>query len=441
VTRPEAHAAPSDLAIVLPAKNDATNLRRLLPALADLARELGVQTDVIVVDGGSADDTVAAAEAAGARVVRQTRPGYGAALVEGIAAVEGSPFVVTMDADLSHHPWVLRDLWATRETADLVVASRYVAGGGSQTSGVRRLLSRLLNAVYSRVLAVPVRDLSSGYRLYRTSPLRSLPITSTEFDVLPEILVRLYAEGYRIREVPFQFASHIGGRSRTELATLGWYYLKTLWRMWNLRNSVLSADYDHRAFDSRIALQRYWQRERHRIILRFIGDGGKILDVGCGSSRILQDLPGSVGVDVLLRKLRFVRPVHPEVAQASVFALPFPDASFDTVICSEVIEHVPDEPAVLGELTRVLRPNGVLVLGTPDYGRIFWHIIEWVYGHVAPGGYADEHITHFDRDGLRARLVALGYEVLDCDYVGACEMIFKARRISAPLQRQPQARA
>jgi SAM-dependent methyltransferase len=277
-------------------------------------------------------------------------------------------------------------------------------------------------------LSVPVHDLSSGYRLYRRSALQSLAIIGTDFDVLPEILVRLYAEGYRIREVPFQFASHMDGRTRAELARLGWAYAKTLMRMWQLRNSIMSADYDHRAFDSRIPLQRYWQRERHRIILAFTGAGGKILDVGCGSSRILQDLPGSVGVDVLLRKLRFLRPVHPQVAQASVFALPFPDASFDTVICSEVIEHIPDDPRALGELTRVLKPNGTLVLGTPDYGRPLWHIIEWVYGRVAPGGYADEHITHFDRAGLEARLIALGYEGLAYHYVGTCEMIFKARK-------------
>ena len=127
-------------------------------------------------------------------------------------------------------------------------------------------------------------------------------------------------------------------------------------------------------------------------------------------------------------KLRFLRPVHPEVVQASVFALPFADAWFDSVICSEVIEHIPDDPRVIGELTRVLKPGGTLVLGTPDYGRVLWHIIEWVYGGVAPGGYADEHITHFDRPSLEARLFSFGYVVLACQYVGACEMILQARK-------------
>lgn len=428
MTDPGAGATP-DLAVVLPALNDASTLRFLLTAVADLAAELAIRIDTIVVVSAGADAVARAADGSGARVVRAAREGYGAALTAGVGAAGTAAFIATIGADITKPKEVLRDLWKARVDADLVVASRYVAGGATESSGLRRALSRTLNRVYRSALSVPVRDLSSGYRLYRASALRSLRITSTGYSALPEILVRLYAEGYRIKEVPFRFASHVSdARVGAELARLGWAYGRTLLLMWQLRNSVLSADYDHRAFDSRIALQRYWQRERHRIILRFTPKTGTILDVGCGSSRILQDLPGSIGVDVLLRKLRFLRPVHPQVAQASVFALPFPNEVFDTVICSEVIEHIPDEPEVLGELTRVLRPNGTLVLGTPDYGRVLWHIIEWIYGRVAPGGYADEHITHFDREGLKARLVGLGYEVLDYDYVGACEMIFQARK-------------
>lgn len=432
MTPPATTPPAPDLAIVIPAMNEASNLELLLPALSSVAKELGINAEVIVVDGGSADDTAGTARAFGARVARQQRRGYGAALLEGFAAVDTAPFVMTMDADLSHRPAVLRDLWAARLSADLVVASRYVPGGASRTFWTRRVLSRILNAVYSRALSVPVRDTSSGYRLYRRQVLESLSVTSADFAILPEILVRLYAEGYRIAEIPFQFASRAAGRSHVRLATFAWSYLKTLSRLWRLRNSIESADYDHRAFDSIVPLQRYWQRARHRIVLDFAGAGGRILDVGCGSSRILQDLPGAVGVDLLLRKLRYLRPAHPELVQASVDALPFPGATFDTVICSEVIEHVPDDPKVLGELTRVLKPGGTLVLGTPDYGRGLWHVVEWIYGRLAPGGYADEHITRFDRKGLEARLASLGYDVLACRYVGACEMIFKARRAGPP---------
>jgi len=415
------------LTIVIPSLNEARNLERLLPALAGVVKEMGVAAETIVVDGGSRDDTVSVATTLGARVIEQRERGYGGALLAGFAATT-SPWVLTMDADHSHPPTFVRDLWAARAGADLVVASRYVPGGGSETFLARRVLSRILNTVYSRALSVPVRDMSSGFRLYRRETLQRVSPIGRDFDILPEILTRIFAEGYRVTEVAFRFASRTAGRSHVQLARFAWAYLKTLRRLWALRNAIESADYDDRAFDSAIPLQRYWQRARHRIVLELTPRGGRVLDVGCGSSRILFDLPDAIGVDILLRKLRYVRSRHPKVAQASIFALPFADAAFDTVICSEVIEHVPDDPSVLGELARVLRPGGTLVLGTPDYGRPLWHVIEWIYGRVAPGGYADEHITHFDREGLRRRLVGLGYEVLDCRYVGGCEMIMRARR-------------
>ncbi len=163
------------------------------------------------------------------------------------------------------------------------------------------------------------------------------------------------------------------------------------------------------------------------------GPGCSVLDIGCGSSRIIQDLRDAVGVDVLLPKLRFLRTRgHMRLTQASAFALPFPDAAFDAVICSEVIEHVSDCPPLFEEMTRVLRPGGTLVLGTPDYGRRLWWILEWLYGKILPGAYAHEHITHFSRASLTVRLGALGYAIRDLRYVGFCEMIIRATKASGP---------
>jgi SAM-dependent methyltransferase len=416
-----------DSAVVLIARDDASdNVGALLAEVAAIAVELGISAELVVADPDPDEATVRLSSAAGARVVRPARPGYAAAFAAGRAATS-APFIVTMDADL-RSAGVLRDLWAAREQADLVVASRYMTGGATDAPWIRVASSRLLNAVCARVLSVGIHDVSSGCRLYRRRTLDAVAAASEDFGVLPETLVRLYAEGYRVAEVPFRFGSHATWRAHAKLTRLAWCYVVTLADMWRLRNSIQSADYDHRAHDSAIPLQRYWQRHRHRIIMRFGGNGGRTLDVGCGSSRILQDLPGAVGVDVLLRKLRFLHRVHPEVVQASVNALPFPDQSFDTVICSEVIEHIPDHPSVIGELSRVLRPGGTLVLGTPDYGRVLWHIIEWAYGKVAPGGYAHEHITHFDRRGLSTRLEAIGYTNLEYAYVGFCEMILRVKK-------------
>jgi dolichol-phosphate mannosyltransferase len=424
-----------ELAVVIPAWNERENLELLLPALRETLDGLGVTHEIVVADGGSQDGTREAAERRGVRVVLQQERGYGGALLAGFSATS-SKYIVTMDADLSHRPIFLEEFWKHRDEAEVLIASRYVPGGRADMGPFRRLLSHILNRTYRRVLSLPLRDLSSGFRMYRRDVLAGLSLVARDFDVLEEILIRVYANGWRIREVPFHYMSRGAGRSHTRLLQFGWAFLKTLIRMWQLRNSVLSADYDHRAFDSPIPLQRYWQRARHRIILEFLASsvqnhpGGKaaILDIGCGSSRIIQDLPQAVGMDILLPKLRFLRDRHSRLVQGSVFALPFPDHAFDGVICSEVIEHIPDHPSVFDEMSRVLRPGGTLILGTPDYSRWLWWVLEWIYGKILPEGYAREHITHYSRAGLAERLRAYGYSIQDLRYVGFCEMIFRARR-------------
>jgi SAM-dependent methyltransferase len=291
----------------------------------------------------------------------------------------------------------------------------------------------MLNVTYTRVLSLPLHDISSGFRLYRRDTLEGLALRARDFDILEEILIKIYTQGFRVLELPFRYLIRGSGRSHARLVKFAWAYLKTLVRMWQLRNSVASSDYDHRAFDSPIPLQRYWQRHRHRIVLEYLascsaGRPASVLDVGCGSSRIIQDLPDAIGLDILFPKLRFLRGRHGRLVQGTVFALPFGDASFDAVICSEVLEHVSDESRVLEELTRVVRPGGMLILGTPDYGRWLWWVLEWIYGKVLPGAYAHEHITHPTRAGVTKRLQAAGYTIQQLRYVGWCEMIFQAKK-------------
>ena len=416
-----------DIAVVIPAWNERENLDLLLPALKEVLDELGLVSEIVIADAGSEDGTREAAERRGAHVVVQEERGYGGALLAGFAATT-APYIVTMDADLSHRPVFLFDFWRCRDDAEVLIASRYVDGGKADMERGRRVLSHILNRTYGTALSMPVSDLSSGFRMYRREVLENLHLLSRDFDVLEEILVRVHTEGWRIKEVPFSYMARGSGNSHARLFKFAIAYLRTLGRMWRLRNSVESADYDYRAFDSIIWLQRYWQRTRHKIILNFVGRTERVLDIGCGTSRIILDLPSAVGMDILHKKLRWLKPQHDRLVRASCDRLPFADASFDCVINSEVIEHVPDVPDIMTEMWRVLRPGGTLVLGTPDYSRRLWLILEWIYGKVLPGAYAHEHITHYTAAGLALRLKEMGYEVLDCQYVGFCEMIFKARK-------------
>jgi len=412
---------PVDLSFVIPTLNESANLEALLPELSRVSGQLGLRSEVIVVDGRSSDGTAEVACRLGARVLDV--PGrYGDAIVAGLRAAAGA-YTITMDADLSHGPDVVQRLWASRHPLTIGIGSRYVPGGSQTTAPLRAILSRILNAVFARGLSLPVRDLSSGFRIYPTHAVRGLEPTATDFDILPELLVRAHAAGWRAIEVPFEYRARWSGSSKARVSRLGLAYARTFGRLWRLRNSIDSADYDERAYDSVVPLQRYWQRRRHSIVTRAARGQGRVLDVGCGSSRILRDLGDVVGLDIAFERLRYMSRYGVPLVHGSIFALPFADAAFDTVVCSEVIEHIAASDVVFHELTRVLRPGGHLVLGTPDYDTWSWRAIEAAYRHLAPGGYADEHITRYGHRQLRDLVVALGYRHVRSEYVAGSEMI------------------
>ena len=352
---------------------------------------------------------------------------FGAALKAAFESARGA-FLITVDADISPPLACLADLWAHRNDAEVVIASRYVSKTPNGMGKLRAAASGLLNVAFRRGLSLSIHDLSSSFRIYRSNVVKAMPLQAQDYDVLEEVLVRACAAGWRVGEVPFSYAPNPRVRTRAH-TTLALAYLRTFWSMWKLRNSIAAGDYDYRAHDSPIPLQKYWQRTRYRHIAELIDKQGPVLDVGCGSSHIIGVLPpGSVALDVQINKLRCARRFSVPLLCASGFALPFADNTFLCVLCSQVIEHVPMTPSMIDELCRVLKPGGRLVLGTPDYDRREWVYTEKLYGFFAPGGYADEHISHYTREGLLADFARRGFSHEATRYILRGELILAFRK-------------
>lgn len=414
------------LSVVIPALNEAPNLYRLIPLLSEALESLGIGWEILVVDKHSADGTQRVVEEAGARYVGEAQPGYGTAILRGVAEARGE-FMLTMDADMSHPAVFIRQLWEARHDGDIVIASRYVPGGFADQPWFRYQLSRVLNNFFGIGLSIPVKDMSSGFRLYRKSLFQGMELTFRNFVILVEILLRAYGKGLRVKEVPFHYQPRGSGASKARIIKFGKDYLRLFYRVWRIRNSIHFPDYDWRAHDSRIPIQRYWQRQRHALVHGFTPKFVATCDVGCGSSHILADLPHAIGVDMRHDKLAFMRRTNDKLVQADGLVLPFADASFDCVVCSQVIEHIPSEDGrLLDELTRILRPGGTLVLGTPDYGRWEWIWTERLYKLAAPGAYADEHVTRYSRATLQGALEARGYTGIEHRYILRGELVMKA---------------
>ena len=237
-----------ELSILIPALNEEGNIGELITRCRATLEKIGLPADcapgdtkgrageaqILVVDGGSTDRTVEEAREAGARTIVQEGPGYGGALRTGFA-FSPSRYVLTMDSDLSHEPEFIAQLWAVRETADLVIASRYVPGGKADMSMFRWFLSRILNVFFTTALRIPVKDISSGYRLYRREVLARIDFHAADFDVLEEILILIYNQGGRLAEVPFHYRARKTGKSHAKLFRFGLAYCRTFFAMWRLR--------------------------------------------------------------------------------------------------------------------------------------------------------------------------------------------------------------
>lgn len=202
-------------------------METLLPQIAATLDRTGASWEIVVVDGGSSDGTAETAARLGARVVEQTERGYGGAILTGLA-VAASPWILTMDADQSHPPEAIERLWKARFDADLILASRFTAGGSAEMSRFRYLLSRILNFVFTSLLRVPVRDLSTGYRLYRREVLEGLVFRARDFNIVQEMAVAVHMRGGKLKEIPLHYAPRGAGESHARILAFGVRYLRTL---------------------------------------------------------------------------------------------------------------------------------------------------------------------------------------------------------------------
>ena len=208
--------------VVLPTFNEAGTIEEVLRR----TRVARPDARVLVVEDGSPDGTADLAEKVGEKLgaievlKRDKRQGLGDAYRAGFAwgLDRGAEVLVEMDSDLSHDPHALPSLINALDDHDLVVGSRYVPGGSIPNWSLhRRLLSRAGNAYSAFMLGVPVRDMTSGFRVYRADLLRSMNIDSVRADGYGfqiEMTYRAARVEARIAEVPISFVDRELGQSK-----------------------------------------------------------------------------------------------------------------------------------------------------------------------------------------------------------------------------------
>ncbi len=228
-----------ELSVVIPAYREAEALALLLPPLKASVASFSQDFEILIVDSiEPLDDTEAVCAANSVRHIRR-RGGnrFGDAVRTGIAEARGER-ILFMDADGSHNPQCLASLWDARSGRDIVIGSRYVAGGATENPAILILLSWIVNVSYRIVFGLRCKDVSNSLRLYRGDSLRSLNLQCSDFDIVEEILIKIcYRRGSDgIVEVPITFEKRKRGESKRNLVLFAASYLLTMIRLFRLRN-------------------------------------------------------------------------------------------------------------------------------------------------------------------------------------------------------------
>ncbi len=211
--------------IVIPTYNEIENIEVILEKV--FALDLGV--DILIVDDNSPDKTYEKVQEIIDTntyngqlhlLIRAQKEGLGKAYVAGFkwCLEREYPFVIEMDADLSHDPKYLPAFIENIKEYDLVIGSRYVAGGGVVNWSPLRKFISFGGSTYARtILGISIKDVTGGFKCFRREVLEAIDldgIISAGYAFQIEMNYRTILKGFKVKEVPIIFEDRVAGKSK-----------------------------------------------------------------------------------------------------------------------------------------------------------------------------------------------------------------------------------
>jgi len=402
------------LSVLIPVYNERRTLQEIVSRV--LAQQIpGIdKMELVIVDDCSTDSTreiLAEMEAEFPGVIRvillEQNQGKGNAISTAIQAATGDLGII-QDADLEYDPGeyaaVLQPI--LEGAADVVYGSRFADHQERRVLYFRHaIVNKFLTFLSNFFTDLNLTDMETCYKAFRMQIAKTIPIRSKRFGIEPELTAKFAKRKLRIYEVPISYH----GRTYAEGKKIGWkdgvQAIWTIFKYWVI-DDMFQGSYGHKDLIDMEAAPKYteWTLARTR---RYVGR--MLLEIGSGignNVRILMQYTDVIATEidpVYLEVLRNAYLNTPGVDVREWDATTPPPSDLpkpDSILCSNVLEHIEDDRAMVVNADSVLKPGGRMIFIVPR-GQKLYSSLDSAIGHY----------RRYDKDRLRSLFENLDYEV------------------------------
>lgn len=211
--------------VVLPCKNEAKTIATCIKKVHEAFKKLRIiDYEIIVVDNNSRDKSSSIAQGLGAKVMKEKKQGYGAALRKGFSEAKGD-YIIMCDADNTYDLLELSKL-LKHKGYDIVMGNRaYVEKGAMSLT--HKIGNKILNSILSNFFNIKIKDSHSGFRIINRTALEKMRLQSTGMDLASEMLMQASLLKFKIKEVPIHYYKRVG-QSKLQSIPDGWKHLRLM---------------------------------------------------------------------------------------------------------------------------------------------------------------------------------------------------------------------
>ncbi|MFU8827542.1 MAG: glycosyltransferase, partial [Brevefilum sp.] len=402
------------LSVLMPVYNERRTVGEIVRRVMEQKVHGIHDLELVIVDDCSTDgsaETIRQLEQANPKIIKaillEENQGKGNAIRLAIQAASGDVGII-QDADLEYNPADYDIVLAPiiNGDADVVYGSRFAEREQRRVLYFRHTMAnRLLTFLSNLFTDLNLTDMETCYKAFRVEVAKTIPIRSKRFGIEPELTAKFAKRKLRIFEVPISYHGRTYAEGKKITWTDGVRAIRTIVKFW-LIDDMFQGDYGHKDLIDMEAAPKYteWTLARTRPYV-----GNLLLEIGSGignNVRILMQYTDVIATEIEPVYLQVLRNAYLNTPGVTVHTWdatqpPPPDLPQpDSILCSNVIEHLQEDDQVVINADKLLKPGGRMIFIVPRGEKLYSSLDE-----------AIGHVRRYDADRLRSLFTNLGYEI------------------------------